>query len=88
MTDVIKEVKDTLKDGKVVLGAEQTTKLMKQGKLKKIFLSSNCKEDVQTDLEKYAKISKVELVNVDIPNKELGVICKKPFSISMIGVLN
>ncbi|MBC8444468.1 ribosomal L7Ae/L30e/S12e/Gadd45 family protein [Candidatus Woesearchaeota archaeon] len=87
MIDLIKEVKDTLKDGKVVLGAEQTTKLMKQGKLNKVFLSSNCKEDVQKDLQKYAKISKVKLVNLSIPNKELGIICKKPFSISMIGVL-
>ena len=87
MSDIIKEVKNTLKQGNVVLGAEQTTKLMKQGKLKKIFLSSNCKEDVKTDLQRYANISKVELVNVSIPNKELGVVCKKPFSISMIGVL-
>lgn len=87
MSDVIKEIKSTLKDGKVVLGTEQTIKLIKQDKLKKVFLSSNCKKDIKADLQKYAKISKVELVDVSVPNRELGVVCKKPFSISVIGVL-
>ena len=87
MSDVIKEIKSTLKDGKVVLGTEQTIKLIKQDNLKKVFLSSNCKKDIKADLQKYAKISKVELVDVSVPNRELGVVCKKPFSISVIGVL-
>ena len=36
-------------------------------------------------MEYYAKLSNVEVVNLDIPNDELGLACKKQFSISILG---
>ena len=45
-------------------------------------LDSTNKEDV----EKFAKMANVDVVVLDQDNEELGVICKKTFFISVIGI--
>ncbi len=82
-----KDIKDSIKTEKVILGTEQTLKLIKQGKIKKVFVSSNCPKDISSDLERYTKVDKFELILTDASNKELGIFAKKPFSISIIGIL-
>ena len=58
----------------------------KAGELSKVFISSNCASDVKEDLEKYCKLSNVEIVETGMGNDELGVVCKKHFRISVIGL--
>jgi len=88
MKDQIKEIKDLIKEGNVVFGTEQTLKSAKNGTLKIAFVASNCKEDIKKDLTKYSNIGKFELVELEMNNRDLGTISKKPFSIAIIGVLN
>lgn len=80
------DLKKILKEESLNFGAEITLKKLRQGKLKKIFLAANCPKNVKDDIEYYAKLSKVEVVNLDVDNEELGTLCKKPFSISVIGI--
>ena len=87
MEDSIKEIKQLLKTKKLVFGTEQTIKCLKQGKIKKFFISSNCKDETKKDLQYYSKIGEVEAVPISNSNNEIGIICKKPFSISVVGVL-
>ncbi|HLC37690.1 MAG TPA: ribosomal L7Ae/L30e/S12e/Gadd45 family protein [Candidatus Nanoarchaeia archaeon] len=68
-----------------IIGTDRILKNLKSGKLKKVFLASNCKEETKKDVGYYAKLSNVEVVNLDIPNDELGLACKKQFSISILG---
>lgn len=84
--DMIKEIKDLLKEDKLLLGTETTMKALKSGKLSKVFVTANCPSDLKKDLEKYCKMGGVEVMALDVPNDELGVICKKPFRISIIGL--
>lgn len=79
-------LKKSLSEGKVVIGTQQVIKLLKQGKLKKIYLSSNCPAEVIADLEHYSKLAKTEIVKLNRSNDELGIFCKKPFSITVLGV--
>ncbi|MBW2963218.1 ribosomal L7Ae/L30e/S12e/Gadd45 family protein [Candidatus Woesearchaeota archaeon] len=79
-------LKKSLNEGKVVIGTQQVVKLLKQGKLKRIYLSSNCPAEVIADLEHYSKLAKTEIVKLSQSNEELGTFCKKPFSISVLGV--
>lgn len=81
------EIRKLFEAGKLVIGAERAAKLLKQGKIEKVFIASNCRGDVKEDMESYARISKAELVQLDIENDELGIACKKPFSISVVGVV-
>jgi large subunit ribosomal protein L30e len=81
------EIRKLLKSEKLVIGTDNTMKQLKKGKLQKILLASNCEEKTEKDIEYYAKMSETEVVKTDILNDELGTICKKPFSISVLGVL-
>ena len=83
----IMEIKKNLKTKKMVLGTELTIKRLKQGKISKVFVSSNCPENVKKDLDYYSDVSQVPVEQLSIPNSELGTACKKPFSISVVGLL-
>tara|TARA_Y100000031_G_C8002948_1_gene284456 strand:- start:185 stop:439 length:255 start_codon:yes stop_codon:yes gene_type:complete len=82
----MEEIKKLLKDDKLFIGTEQTMKNVKLGNVKKVFVTSNCPQDILDDIKHYADMGKVEVVSLDVPNDELGVVCKKPFSISILGV--
>ena len=55
-------------------------------KLKKVFVSSNCKGEVKKRIKHYCEVGNVELVEMKEANDEIGVICKKPFPISVVSV--
>jgi large subunit ribosomal protein L30e len=81
------EIKKLIQAKKLVVGTERTIKSLKLGRVEKVIISSNCAENVVDDLNYYANLSKTETVKVNYPNDELGVICKKPFSISVLSIL-
>jgi len=82
----ILEIRKLMKTDKAVVGTERTLKLLKLGKIEKVYVTVNCPENVKNDLDYYNKISKFSIVNLKYPNEELGTICKKLFSISILGV--
>ncbi|NQU78583.1 ribosomal L7Ae/L30e/S12e/Gadd45 family protein [Candidatus Woesearchaeota archaeon] len=86
MTDVIAEIKKLHTEGKLVIGGEETLKCLRGSRLSKIFLAANCKEELKQDIERFASLSGVDIVYTGIQNEDLGDVCKKPFSISIIGV--
>ncbi len=82
------EIKKNLKTDKLVIGTDKTVKLLKLNKLAKIFIARNTAELIEADLNYYSKINDIEVLKLNIDNDELGVLCKKPFSISVIGLLS
>jgi len=80
----IEDIKKKIKEGNVIIGTSRTMKALKLGKAEKVFLTSNCSDDVKEDIEYYGKLSKVKVIKLKQPSTELGVICKKPFSISVL----
>lgn len=85
---VLKQLKKDIEQKKVVIGAQRTLKLLRQGKIVRIILAKNCPPLVKEDLTHYTEnIGGFELVELDVPNEELGVLCKKPFLISVVGVV-
>lgn len=81
------EIKKLIKAKNLIIGTERTIKALKLGKVEKVIRSSNCAENVVDDLNYYASLNKTEIIKVNYPNDELGVICKKPFSISVLSIL-
>ncbi len=86
-TKTISEIKKLLTDKKLVIGTEITIKNLNKGNISKIFITSNCSNNIIQDIEHYANISNVEVVQLTQSNEELGILCKKPFSISVISIL-
>ncbi len=83
----IKEIKKLLKSKEIVIGFERTVRNLRNGSVKKVFVASNCSEKARDDVERYCRIGGAEFVELGYPDEELGVVCKKPFSISVISIL-
>ena len=87
MTIKSTEIKKMLKSGNIVLGTDRTIKGLRLGKVNKVLISSNCPAGVEKSIAKYANMSNAELHKLEYPNDELGIICKKPYSISVLAFL-
>ena len=83
----IEEIKKALVKGNVLMGTERTVKNLRLGKVVKVFLTSNCPADVKEQVEFYAGLGKVKVVQLAQPNDELGALCKKPYAISVLSFL-
>jgi large subunit ribosomal protein L30e len=83
----IEEVLKFMDTGKAIIGSDVTLKKLRTGKLAKIFLSATAPETIKNDIKHFAGISNVEIVELVYPSDEFGALCKKPFSISVIGIL-
>ncbi len=81
------EIKNNLKNKRLVLGTDITMKELKRGSIAKVFLASNCPETVKKDVTHYSQIGNIAMEVLDMPNSDLGTICKKPFSVSVVGLL-
>ena len=87
MIMAVSEIKKYLKGSRLILGTNLTIKQLKLGKIFKVFLSSNCSERVKKDINYYCSMSNCSVENLQTPNEELGIVCKKPFSVSVVGLL-
>ncbi|MGV8086389.1 MAG: ribosomal L7Ae/L30e/S12e/Gadd45 family protein [Candidatus Woesearchaeota archaeon] len=81
------DIRKLLTTKKIILGEDEVLKHARNGTLAKVYHATNTNKLVVTDLQKYSKLSGFEVLDTKIPNDELGTICKKPFSISTIGIL-
>ncbi len=81
------EIKKIVKAGNVIIGTEKSIKSLKLGRIQKVLLSSNCPANVEKDINYYSELNGSEVQKLDFPNDELGIICKKPFSISVLAVV-
>ena len=83
----VEEIKDALSKDIVIIGTDRTLKNMKQGKIAKVFVTRNCSDEVLSEINSMSKISNIEVVKLDKSNEDLGVVCKKPYSISVLSIL-
>ena len=82
----MKDLTEALKEKKTIIGAKRTLKFLKLGKLKKVYIASNCPKDIKDDIAHYGKMSNIEIINLKENNEELGILCKKSFFISVLGI--
>ncbi len=83
----LNEIRKLIREDKVALGADVVLKKVEKGEIATVYIAKNCPQAVLTKLERYQKITQFELETLDLSNEELGVACKKPFSIAVIGVV-
>ena len=82
----IEELKDLMTAGKLVIGTDRAMKGLKDGTVARIFLAKNTPKKVVEDVDYYSKMSGSEIIRLDMTNEELGVVCRKPFLISIVTV--
>lgn len=87
MADELTEVRTALKNDKIVIGTERVIKGVRAGTVAKVFFSNNAPEEIREDIARYAETAKIPIVELEVPNDELGVICKKKFHISVLATV-
>ena len=85
--EAIEEIKKNLGSEKLLLGQKETLKNLKLNQVEKVFLASNCDEAVKKEIEYYCGLNNTQIVELNIPNDEIGIISKKQFSISVLCLL-
>lgn len=81
---MLQKLKEALKKKEIVYGTEKTIKNLKKGKTKTVFLSSNTPAEVREEIKHYAGISNAEVIELDMPDKEIGLLAKRTHSISVL----
>ncbi len=81
------DLKKEIKTKKIAIGTNSVLKNLKLKNIEKIYIASNCSDKAKKDIEKYSKIMNIPLVFLKQPNDELGIVCKRQYSISMLGIL-
>ena len=81
------EIKKAKNEDKLVIGYKKTLKELGKGNIAKVFLSNNAPDFMKSKFNKIKKSSKnFTYFILTIDNTELGTLCKKPFSVSCLGI--
>lgn len=83
----IKDLKEKIKERKIVIGTNRVLKQLKLKKMQTVFLASNCPDKIRIDVEYYANLADTPVAKLNYNNEELGVFCKKNFLISVLGMI-
>jgi large subunit ribosomal protein L30e len=86
--DLNREIRQAMTSGRVILGSDKSLKSLKLGQAKLVILSLNCDKNDREDAERYAKLAGVPIHNYPGDSRELGLVCGKPFLISVMTVLD
>lgn len=87
ISDVALQIRKLLDANKLVIGTERSLKMLRLGRLSDVLLASNCISITEETFNKYCALAGAEVKKLALLSDELGVICKKPFAISVLGVL-
>ena len=83
---LVAELKKFTTAKRVIIGTDRTRKKLKQGLLSKVYVSMNCPDPLRESIKKSCSIACVEFVHLPHASTELGMACKKPFAISILGI--
>jgi large subunit ribosomal protein L30e len=84
---ISEEINEALEKRQIVIGMNSTMNALKKGLAKKIIFTKNCAKEFKNEIKELCKISNCEHKEFNGTNIELGVLCKKPFSISVLAIL-
>lgn len=86
--DIEKIVKNAVEAKKAIIGADRAMKALDSGELSAVVIASNCPKALEERLAHRATLSSVTLHKFSGTSSGLGSICKKPFSVLVVGVKN
>ena len=76
-----------LEAAKKSLGLSTTLKSLYSGTLKEILIASNYPKKEEDKIKSMSEIYGVPVEKLEVNSKELGIICKKTFNVSILGIL-
>lgn len=82
----ILELKKEMAEGKAVIGTKEVLAELREEKLGRIYLASNCPAERKEEIKHYAALVKVPVVELEISNEEIGILGKKHYFVAAVGV--
>jgi len=79
-------IKKSIETNKEIIGTESVMNAIRSGEVQEVFLSANIPETTERDIRVHAEISNVTVTKLKQANDDLGVVCKKPFDISVMAI--
>jgi large subunit ribosomal protein L30e len=84
MSSLDHELRMALNTGRVELGSKVAMRELRRGRARMAIVSSNCPSKTRQDIETHRKLSNIPVINHQKDSLDLGVLCGKPFSVSVI----
>jgi len=81
-----KIIQEAVKNEKAILGYRRVMKAIKMGNVKLVVMANNIPREMKENVEHNAKIGNVEVKTFKNDSVNLGLICGKPFSVSVLAI--
>lgn len=86
MIDVDKAIASAVKTGKVAFGATEAIRSARSGKAQLIIVASNIPLHIHEDLERYGKLSQIQVHQYYGNNVDLGRVCGRRFGVAALTI--
>ena len=86
MADLNNDIRLAIDSGKAAIGINRASETIVSNKAKMVVIASKNKEDRLNDVLHLAKISGIRVQVFDGTPVALGVVCGKPFSVSVLSI--
>lgn len=84
--DIERGIRVAVDTGKVILGSNKSIQAIKLGNGELVVLAANAPKTLKEDVEVYSNLSEIPVHTFDGSSVELGSICGKPFTVSVLVV--
>lgn len=79
-------IQEAIKSEKIVIGYKESIKFIKTGSPKLVVIAKNTPEKIRREVEYNVKIFGIEIQEFEGSSKELGILCGKPFPITVLAI--
>ncbi len=86
MVNVNQEIKEAMKEKRIVIGGRTVMKGVKRGHIASLIYAANCPESMMKDLVYYSQNSFVSIKEFGGSSLQLGEVCGKPFNVLVVGI--
>ncbi len=87
MADLANDIRLAVDSGKTAIGIKTVTESIKESTAKLVIMASKNKESNLQDLAHIAGIVGVRIIKFEGNPVELGVVCGKPYSVSVLSII-
>lgn len=84
--DIERGIRVAVDTGKVILGSNKSIQAIKLGNGELVVMAANAPKNLKEDVEVYSKLSDIPVHIFDGSSVDLGSICGKPFTVSVLVV--
>ena len=84
--DIERGIRVAVDTGKVILGSNKSIQAIELGNGELVVLAANAPKTLKEDVEVYSKLSEIPVHVFDGSSVELGSVCGKPFTVSVLVV--